>query len=976
MTTKETLRLLSQLFASSSARANPFIDLTLPEEVHTLLDNHLRTFASSFPLTSAGGSAGQSEGERERARWREGLLEIWALVEPLPGTESEALAKVSAFLVLLHKLSADVGDDDDSALISRKDIGAVWWGAVLRRTMLGTAKEDETGATDRDKHARGRKPNRKGKEPAAPAPSGSTMRPLHVSRQALTAAAKTVVWGMAPRQDQADQAEDYVSPFGLVILHEYEDRALARLKGLDEGYGVKNLEECVISWGEKSPKAFFLRTAPFITPTAPSRLPSLSLLLAYLSRHSAKAYHALGTPLISNLITISLLSPCPAIVTLAIKSLAIFLVTLPIIIGDSLFGIMAAYARVVSWETALDRHDSPDRSSERPSDEPRGDGEDDLDIPPDPTILFTILYGIYPCNFTAFIKDAAGYLREKGWQGPLNDGNLGINSAAVRERSQPIIRLHTLHPALFTADLATELTDTTRWRRLEAADVMAACDRNVVELDLHRTHDWRGDATAAASPAATEQDLPPVAGEEEQEPAAWPPRELSQKRSALFFDRTRTASPPPPSGTITPNSPPPSITPHDLRSPSKKRTPTPSISPSRVSTPHMPAASHFANFQALQSSSSVYASSSMSPQRSGSRFRSPDSAADPLAWSGVFDSNPYPHPVPSGASMSRRSSAAPSLLSPDIRPLSPSPTPAAPAAVGNAQIVKLETELVLLQGEVNFQTYLKQLHLQHMGTVHREKVLESGAEAERQSSFRTIRTLRAQLKATQSALDHLRAEQSATKANWIAHIADLRDKLAALREQRMKWEHDERVLKAEVEDWKDRCGKRGKEAEEEGAAYLDLKNQVSIDEGKLSRIAEYEHRIEALTRTLAICDEDLAKFVQQRKEMTVLVGEWKKSDLLREAVEEESKKLKEALRAKEAELFAFRQTLPSQDSLSLSPRLVEPSTSKDELSRMRREMERLRRRNLELEEKLADTLEEEGDGVLSNGGAEEVEQSA
>jgi hypothetical protein len=44
---------------------------------------------------------------------------------------------------------------------------------------------------------------------------------------------------------------------------------------------------------------------------------------------------------------------------------------------------------------------------------------------------------------------------------------------------------------------------------------------------------------------------------------------------------------------------------------------------------------------------------------------------------------------------------------------------------------------VLLQGEVNFQHYLKQLHLQHMGTLHREKVLESGAEAERQSSVRS-----------------------------------------------------------------------------------------------------------------------------------------------------------------------------------------------------------------------------------------------
>ena len=55
------------------------------------------------------------------------------------------------------------------------------------------------------------------------------------------------------------------------------------------------------------------------------------------------------------------------------------------------------------------------------------------------------------------------------------------------------------------------------------------------------------------------------------------------------------------------------------------------------------------------------------------------------------------------------------------------------STAANAQIARLETELILLQSEVNFQIYLKQLHLAHMGTLHREKVLDSGAEAERQS---------------------------------------------------------------------------------------------------------------------------------------------------------------------------------------------------------------------------------------------------
>ena len=78
--------------------------------------------------------------------------------------------------------------------------------------------------------------------------------------------------------------------------------------------------------------------------------------------------------------------------------------------------------------------------------------------------------------------------------------------------------------------------------------------------------------------------------------------------------------------------------------------------------------------------------------------------------------------------------------------------------------------------------------------------------------------------------------------------------------------------------------------------FYDLKNQVSIDEPKLARIAEYELRIEALTRTLAICDDDLAKYVQQRQEIQLLVGEFKKSEMLRQAVENEANELRGVLR--------------------------------------------------------------------------------
>ncbi|GAA5852088.1 hypothetical protein JCM8547_000154 [Rhodosporidiobolus lusitaniae] len=1098
--TKDTLRQLLRLFSPSSSSSsssqpssssssappalpsNPFPAFTLPPSLLSLLDTHIVHFAS-LPLPSHSSSTTSSssttaaqpssstpaaqltEGERERLLWRTGLLEIWAAAEPSPGTERDlsSIGRVSAFLVLLDKLSADVGEDDDSAIVSRRDIGGVWWKAVLRRTMLGTAKDEGAAEREkREKEQRGRKPTRKGKEPDAffpPSPSSSgtaTPLPLFVSRAALSAASRTVVWGMSASRQQLDEVGDsFVSPFALVILNEYEDRALARLKGLDEGYGVKNLEECLVSWGDKAPKAFFTRLSPHLTPSTPSLLPTLSLLLSFLSRHSTKTYHALSTPLLSNLITTALTSPCAAVVTLAVKCLVIVVVTLPIIVGEeALLGIFAVYGRVAGWEEA------------EMAELARGGGggaADPSDLhgllpsnPPSPLSLFTVLYGIYPLNFTSFLRNAAAYLREKGWKGPLGDGDFGgLSAGAVRERSEPLLRLHTLHPSLFTSDAfspsasSSELSDTSRWTRLEAADVMALCDRNVVQLHADLGHDWRGEATGAPAVEGVGGSRSGRGWKEEEEHGSIPPLALDTASLPVPSQDLPTPLPSPSSPlsplplpatspssnsssaapTPKPSSPPPSRPPS--RAVSKARAPSaasssasttsPSRPPQHASTPHMPATTHFANFQALQQYqqqgsplsnggmvSPLQGTSPLVRPRSVSRFRTP----------GVGGGMEEMEGGGGGVNMSRRGSGvgsilglggggggggvAAGLLSPELVPFGrvassssqlpssssllshPSPhapfPPSSQAQHQQAQLTKLETELVLLQSEVHFQGYLKQLHLQHMGTLHREKVLESGAEAERQSSFRTIRTLRSQLLSTQSTLDRLRSEQAATKSNWTAHIADLREKLGGLREQRVRWEREERRLREEVRDWRERWEKGREEGEREGRDFLDLRNQVQLDAVKLSKIHEYEHRIQALTKTLAICDSDIVKFVEQRKEMQLLVGEWRKSEMVREALEEEGQGLREALRTLETELALLRHRSPSPSTSSpLSPftngHLPVPAsmTAKDDLTRMRAELARLRSRNLKLEERLADKLddEEDEDGVGGDEGGGE-----
>lgn len=112
-------------------------------------------------------------------------------------------------------------------------------------------------------------------------------------------------------------------------------------------------------------QAFFVYFSRFINISTPSHLSFISLLLFFLSRHSAKAYHALKTPLLPEVVQFCLTSKSPAAVSIAVKCLTIFLVTLPVIIGEYLWGIMAVYATVVSW----DRIDESARTGE---DEPQG----------------------------------------------------------------------------------------------------------------------------------------------------------------------------------------------------------------------------------------------------------------------------------------------------------------------------------------------------------------------------------------------------------------------------------------------------------------------------------------------------------------------------------------------------------------------------------------------------------------------------
>lgn len=248
--TRETLKLLRQAFTTTA-----FPTLTLPHTLSLQIESILSSFAANYPSGGGGGHQRESEADRERSKWREGLLDLWfTLIDPLPGNESDpqSIANVSAFLVLLHKLSAGLGEDDDSALISRREIGSLWWNTLLHRTILGgtsssTSTATTTAAATRSSQATARRDSTK------PAASTSIARPLTVSRIALEATSQMIIWAMSPSLE-SNASDEMVTPFGMVVVNEYEERTLARMKGIDESYGLKNLEECLIGWASACPQ--------------------------------------------------------------------------------------------------------------------------------------------------------------------------------------------------------------------------------------------------------------------------------------------------------------------------------------------------------------------------------------------------------------------------------------------------------------------------------------------------------------------------------------------------------------------------------------------------------------------------------------------------------------------------------------------------------------------------------------------------
>ncbi|TKY86367.1 hypothetical protein EX895_004516 [Sporisorium graminicola] len=838
-----------------------------------------------------------------------------------------------------------------------------------------------------------------------------------------------------------------------------------------------NLESILLVYSNEKPKEFFHHIAEsFSDPTA--RVPLLFLLSTFLRLYPIHAYHITSTALPRMLMLSLQLDTSTTCVSLGVTAFIMLIPHIPNWIANGGAGglptLLSIFARIVDWrrlghgwesrigddpELQEMRREKDEEFSEierlgkrlhiKPSlrwNRLESTFDTTMSTPPNAEHLFTFLYGLYPCNVIRFLRSPIDYLRKASFdspfEGPWEDM---MDEVAVQNRSGPILRRHTIHPAIITMDAETELTDKQRWLDHDSADINAEC----LGLFLGKWHDVNSAHIVQAesqrrgslNPEAPDDDTASVFSSE----ARLGPFDMDRRRSAAALMHPFS-----PSGSAHRHyqKVPGSVNPDDilltyasLRSGAPLTSTTAAVAAESIDAPPtaigfgaatqpmtaaaqrldesmaastpslatqaratggmtasgtlsklMPAASAAAAatpaiVTAMGSSSASHAPVSMptSPATHASlaRIRSRSGSLSSLQSS---HNSVSPGTPTSPTSTARHPLAASHLPTDPLTPQQVStsgsgssekaflaipsydttmPTAAAHGLGSDASVISLlQRENLLLRNELNFELYLKEQHLRHIGRLHREKVTDTALEAERQNLYHTVRTLRTSNAAQHAELERCRAEAAATKARHVQWEADLNHKLKAYREERKAWTTEARQLKAQAEEDAANIASLTRQLEESGAQLFELRTKMESDQPRLAKLDGYEAKIAQLTQCLAYWDNDVLKYEQQRREMEKLLNKWDEMAYLVEATEATLSDVETKCATVEAENERLRRELEAAFASVRALRaekgklVVEGEPGRDQVVRQVGELERERDVLRGVEERLsAEVLE-------------------
>ncbi|KAI8378436.1 Hamartin protein-domain-containing protein [Blakeslea trispora] len=611
------------------------------------------------------------------------------------------------------------------------------------------------------------------------------------------------------------------------------------LLDLEQDEWSKNLTTILLSVGASETKSFFLLLNKYFL-SSQHRLQIVYLLSEFMRRRRTHLHEILDTPLFESMLKSLMYDNSTTLIAISVTNLIMLLPRMCTSLPRFLPQLFYIFARAICWDQLRDMRQKQQTETYTRTIE---DGWDCVDYTfsklsappsnPQTGAFFTSLYGLYPCNFLQFLYKPYVYFKEKEFQVPEE-----FDEETFKTRTIPQVTRHMLHPNLVAMNAQIELTDKTRWMKMEPPDVIA----QIMSLDL----------TNAASRVAFAHDDRERTQTDLLDEALWDTSSQEKKRE-------------------------------EAKAESHQEKETKPNVMSHIVTLH----------KALKSGAEVLVDQDIWDP-------------SPSMTATVVESGEHPQ-------TSEEMSQETKLL-----------------------VAALKREVLLLRNELNFELFLKQQHLQHIGRLHREHVLDTSVEAERQQLYNTTRLLKAQLNQTTLALEKLKAESALTKQKHIKWEDEQSVKLRNYREQRKEWQAHMTRTEHQVNDYQQQLDEQRVQLDHARQKIFELEHQLKTLEPILNSATENEHRVKQLTQQMLLWESNMSRMEEQKRYIQGLLSQWWSMEELIASLQAENKRLNEELHLRQQHSKDHpKEQIPTQSPPPPPPPPLQVSSSDNELTRLK-----------------------------------------
>ncbi|WFD32097.1 hypothetical protein MSPP1_003139 [Malassezia sp. CBS 17886] len=574
----------------------------------------------------------------------------------------------------------------------------------------------------------------------------------------------------------------------------------------------KQLDMVIAVYAEHRPTAFFHHLADLME-TEDAQAPLLHLLTTFLQHQYMHTYRITSTLLLTK--TLHALVDTESSRTMALGAACLIMV-LPYVPtwlvrdgGNPIALLFRVYGRAVCWPRALPTAGSV--------------------LPMNVDLLFTMIYGLFPCNTIQFLHapvdhlHALRYPAEDGWE---ND----VDEEAIRSRSIPMLRSHTVHPMLALSGADAELTDTKHWLQQDASDLIADC----MSLCLGQ----RGHTTARAPPRGDRD--------------GWGGGSAGDRVVDAHQQEGRCGAPEPRALAALPGT--------------------------AILDAHGQAATR-----------SCAGDDPLSAWLVANCMMRSQLTDEHAAMRGGAETVDEP-----GDARGAGANAAPA--SPTSR--------AAPAAAARS-----DDSYLLLRNEHQFERYIKEQLLLHIGRLHRDRIADAASEAEQQNLYNSVRSLWAQLQASQSRFERQRSEIQATGNRHIQWERELNTKLNTYREERRTWKKQMAELQLKLQQSQDTMQMQTAAMSNMGKHLFELETDMAMARPKLERLEQYGNNVKKCAHSIMSWEEDMSQYNAQSAELDRMRAWWEEMQLAVLGAEARESEQRALVAAQGEELLRLREDL-------------------------------------------------------------------